>query len=191
MYKLILASSSPRRKELMGLIPIDFRIQTKEVEESIDKRLTPEENVKTLASKKAYAVAEAFKEEWVLGCDTVVVYQNQILGKPQDAQNAKEILTSLSGKVHEVYTGVSLYHINKAIHIQHAVCSKVYMKTLEEAEIDWYVGTGEPLDKAGAYGIQGYASNFVEKIEGDYFNIVGLPVSKVYEILKSQGIITL
>ncbi|WP_053985317.1 Maf family protein [Niameybacter massiliensis] len=191
MCKLILASSSPRRKELMGLIPVDFKIETKEVEESIDARLTPEENVKTLASKKAYAVAESFKEEWVLGCDTVVVHQNKILGKPKDASNAKEMLAALSGDKHEVYTGISLYHINKNIHIQCAVCSSVYMRNIEEAEMNWYIATGEPLDKAGAYGIQGYASNFIEKIEGDYFNIVGLPISTVYKILRSQGIINL
>ncbi|MEF9958993.1 MAG: Maf family protein [Niameybacter sp.] len=191
MKEIILASSSPRRKELMGLIPTRFKIITKEVEETINVACSPKENVQNLADKKAYAVACDHKDEWVLGCDTVVVCEEEILGKPQNVEHAKEMLKRLSGQAHLVYTGVSLRNIARNVKITQAVCSKVYMKEISEEELKWYVATGEPLDKAGAYGIQGLASNFMEKIEGDYFNIVGLPVSTVYEILKQQQLINL
>ena len=191
MHSIILASKSPRRKELMSLIPTSFIIQTKEVEEYINLQDSPEENVKRLAKEKAQAIGKEYKNHWILGCDTVVVYEEEILGKPKDEEDAKKMLSKLSGKVHFVYTGIALYNESKEKLIQSAVCSKVFMKVISQEELEWYVKTGEPFDKAGGYGIQGYASNFIEKIEGDYFNIVGLPVSTVYTLLKEEGLTNL
>lgn len=191
MHSIILASKSPRRKELMSLIPIQFIIQTKEVEEYISLQDSPEENVKRLAKEKAQAIGKDYKNEWILGCDTVVVYEEEILGKPKDEEDARKMLSKLSGKAHFVYTGIALYNESKGKLIQKAVCSKVFMKDISKEELNWYISTGEPFDKAGGYGIQGVASNFIEKIEGDYFNIVGLPVCTIYNLLKEEGLITL
>lgn len=191
MHSIILASKSPRRKELMSLIPVQFMVQTKEVEEYINLQDSPEENVKRLAREKAYAVGKEYKDEWILGCDTVVVYEEEILGKPKDEEDARKMLSKLSGKVHLVYTGIALYNESNEKLIQKAVCSKVFMKEISQEELKWYISTGEPFDKAGGYGIQGFASNFIEKIEGDYFNIVGLPVATIYNLLKEEGLITL
>ncbi len=191
MNTIILASKSPRRKELMGLIPIAFEVQTKEVEEHIDPSLSAKGNVCSLAKQKAEAVAQENEEATVIGCDTVVVFEGEILGKPQDAQDACRMLKKLSGKTHFVYTGVSLMNKSKGIEETFAISSKVMMKAISEEEIKWYVSTGEPLDKAGAYGIQGQAAMFIEKIEGDYFNIVGLPIQALYERLKALELIDL
>ena len=191
MHSIILASKSPRRKELMSLIPIQFIIQTKEVEEYISLQDSPEENVKRLAKEKAQAIGKDYKNEWILGCDTVVVYEEEILGKPKDEEDARKMLSKLSGKAHFVYTGIALYNESKGKLIQKAVCSKVFMKDISKEELNWYISTGEPFDKAGGYGIQGFASNFIEKIEGDYFNIVGLPVCTIYNLLKEEGLINL
>lgn len=190
MKSIILASKSPRRKELMQLMPVAFEVFTKEVEERIDEAKSPEENVKLLAEQKAYAVAKDYPERWVVGCDTIVVYEGNIMGKPKDEEDAVKMLKSLQGCVHQVYTGVSLRNIQQSIAESFTVESFVTMKALSDEEIAWYVKTGEPMDKAGAYGIQGYASNFIDKIEGDYFNIVGLPVSTLYIYLKKYELLS-
>lgn len=189
MQPIILASKSPRRKELMSLIPTSFIIQTKEIEEWIDIKCSPVENVKRLAYEKAKAIGEVYEDDWILGCDTIVVYEQEILGKPKDEKDARDMLSKLSGKAHLVYTGIALYNKSQQKLIQEVVCSKVYMKNLSQEELDWYLATGESLDKAGSYGIQGFGSNFIEKIEGDYFNIVGLPVGTVYKLLKEEGLL--
>ncbi|MGL5676031.1 MAG: Maf family protein [Cellulosilyticaceae bacterium] len=191
MTSIILASGSPRRKELMGLLPISFKVITKEVDETLDEQLLPEENVCALAAKKARGVSEAYPDEWVIGCDTVVVDGQCILGKPKDEEGAKEMLRSLSGKSHAVYTGVSIQHETKDIVKNFFVKSEVKMKVISEEEIAAYVASKEPLDKAGSYGIQGKGSVFVEGIVGDYFNIVGLPVASVYEEMKKLELISL
>ena len=190
MQKIILASKSPRRKELMGLIPVNFEVITKEVEEVIDRCKTPEENVKMLAQQKALAVAQDHEDRWVVGCDTIVVNKMEIMGKPKDVQGALNMLEDLQGGCHKVCTGVSLVNLKQGVSRSFTTTSLVYMRKLEAEEIEWYVSTGEPMDKAGAYGIQGYASNFVEKIEGDYFNIVGLPVSALYHVLKEYELLS-
>lgn len=190
MEKMILASKSPRRKELMDLIPCQFEIIVEEVEEQIDDKQSPQENVRLLADQKAYAVANLYPERWVIGCDTVVVHEGKIMGKPKDKEDASLMLKSLQGCMHSVYTGVSIRNIELGISESFYVESYVNMRALTIEEIKWYVETGEPMDKAGAYGIQGYASNFIEKIEGDYFNIVGLPVSKIYECLKKYKLLS-
>lgn len=191
MKQMILASTSPRRKELMALLPVDFKIRTKEIEEHIDALLTPQENVCALATQKAEAVALEYADQVVIGCDTVVAYDGQILGKPKDQEDAKRMIKLLSGNVHEVYTGVSLICHNQNIAYSFYETSKVYMKAISDKECEWYVATGEPMDKAGSYAVQGHGGLFVERIEGDYFNIVGLPVHKLYNALKALNMVSL
>lgn len=182
MTKVILASTSPRRKELMSLLDIPFSIQAKEVDESFDQHLTPAEVVQYLAEKKAKIILEVNSDSVVIGSDTLVVFENEIIGKPTCTENAIEILQKLSGKTHQVYTGVAILK-EKRTDVFYEVTDVTFFEITQE-EIEWYVNTGEPKDKAGAYGIQGYGSTLVEKINGDYFTIVGLPVSKLKRKLK-------
>lgn len=190
MTKIILASGSPRRKELMSLLPLAFQIKTKEVEELIDVTKSPSTNVCSLATQKAVAVAVDYPQQWVIGCDTVVVYEGHILGKPKDEADAKRMLRMLAGKSHEVYTGVSIIQWEQKVEQTFFVSSQVRMKRITEEEINAYVKCGEPMDKAGSYAIQGKGAVFIEGIEGDYFNIVGLPLSRLYDELKKLEIIS-
>ena len=182
MKKLILASTSPRRKELMNLLNIPFEIQAKEVDESFEKGLSPEEVVQFLAAKKASIIAEANPNAVVIGADTVVVYNQEIIGKPLSSHHAIEILQKLSGKTHQVYTGIAILVSGHSEIFCEVTDVTFYDLSLDE--IETYVETGEPLDKAGAYGIQGFGSTLVERINGDYFSIVGLPVSSLNRKLK-------
>ncbi|OJU15750.1 MAG: septum formation protein Maf [Clostridiales bacterium 43-6] len=184
MTDFILASASPRRKELILNLPYSFRIETKETDEILDPDAMPEENVMAIARQKAAAVAQDNRDSLVVGCDTVVVYDSLILGKPKDAKDAGRMLRLLSGNTHRVYTGVSLILRSKKLSHSFFVCTEVSFKQLTEDEINRYVATEEPLDKAGAYGIQQYGSLFVEKIHGDYFNVVGLPINRLYTELQ-------
>lgn len=181
---MILASLSPRRKELLSLIGKPFSIETKNIEEKINPNLSPKENVKALAFEKAEAVAKEQPEEVVIGADTIVCLKGEIMGKPKNADEAKEMLRALSGQSHEVYTGVAILVKGRGIKHVFADKTKVYMKELLETEIEAYVATKEPLDKAGSYGIQGQGALYIEGIEGDYYNVMGLPVHRVYEILR-------
>ena len=176
---IILASNSPRRKELMHYITDDFIIKSAEVDETLKDGVTPEEAVMYLSKIKALP----FKNEndIVIGADTVVCIDGTILGKPENEKDAKRMLRLLSGKTHSVFTGICVIKGEEIENI--AVETKVKFFELTESEIEQYVKTGEPLDKAGAYGIQGYGSLLVEGIEGDYFNVVGLPVSALYRVL--------
>ena len=170
---LILASKSPRRKELLSLITRDFMAVSREVDETISDDMTPENAVLYLSRIKA----EPFQNDndVIIGADTIVVLNGKILGKPTDEEEAFSMLKALSGKEHSVFTGVTLIFKE----------TKVKFYELSDGEISTYIKTGEPMDKAGAYGIQGYGSLFVEKIEGDYFNVVGLPVSALYRELQN------
>ena len=181
--KIILASASPRRRELISLITTDFEIHTADVDETIEKGTSPEDAVMLLSLKKAKAVSELFYGRTVIGADTVVVCDGKILGKPENRENAKEMLRMLSGRTHQVLTGVTITDGEKTDTF--FVSSDVAFLNLTEDEISSYVQSGEPDDKAGAYAIQGKGSLFVEKINGDYFNIVGFPVSEVNRHLKS------
>lgn len=187
--KLILASGSPRRKELLEQIGLSFEVKISPVEESYVSSL-PDEIVKELAQKKAKACYDAYGGTGtiILGADTIVVRDGEILGKPKDEQDAIDMITSLAGRAHQVYTGVAvIYHDGDGRQkcICHAEQTNVYVQEMEVQEIRTYAATGEPMDKAGSYGIQGRFAAFIKKIEGDYFNVVGLPVSYVYHILKS------
>lgn len=180
--KVVLASQSPRRRELMGLLFRQFEVQSPQVEETAAPGLAPWKLVEELAARKALAVAAgAAPDTLVVGADTVVAVGGQILGKPHGPEEAAAMLHTLSGRAHMVYTGVCLARGGKkqAFHAG----TRVQFKPLSDQEIAWYLSTGEPFDKAGGYGIQGLGSRFVRGIDGDYFNVMGLPVNLIYEKL--------
>ena len=180
MEKIILASGSPRRKEILLNAGIPFEVCVSDAEECVFGS-TPEEMVKGNALRKAKAVSEKFPGRVVLGADTVVVFDNNILGKPKDRSDAKRMLTLLSGKTHKVLTGVALTDGNRTAFDVEA--TDVHFRELSEEMIESYLATGECDDKAGSYGIQGKGGVFVEGITGDYFNVVGLPLCKVNRML--------
>ncbi len=179
---LVLASGSPRRSELLRAAGIDFTVRVADVDEKVLPNELPRDYVVRLSREKAQAVAA--DGEIVLGADTTVVVLNEIIGKPVDAKDAERMLRLLSGKWHEVLTGVSLVNDGKTT--SDVAVTRVKFAKLSDEEIGWYVASGEPMDKAGAYGIQGHASRFIERIEGSYSNVVGLPVQMVYRMLESQ-----
>ncbi|WP_144698798.1 Maf family protein [Fictibacillus phosphorivorans] len=185
MKRLILASASPRRYELLSLTLLPFETYPSTLEEKMDLSLTPSRLVESLAEQKAADIFTQKPDCVVLGADTIVSYQNNRLGKPKDRIEAAEMLRMLSGQTHDVYTGVCL--IDQTKKLIFSVKTSVTFYTLDENTIDWYLNTGEPFDKAGSYGIQGSGSLLVEKIDGDYFNVVGLPISKVVRSLKDFG----
>lgn len=203
MSQIILASQSPRRKELLEQIGLEFEICPAKGEEVITKTV-PEEVVMELSKQKAEEVAamvSTYAQEHkdittpsdilVIGADTVVAYDGKILGKPVDEADAKRMLTMLSGNTHSVFTGVTLVLIDKSGRAGELVFyekTDVKMHEMTEGEIDRYVATGEPMDKAGSYGIQGKCAIYIEKIEGDYNNVVGLPIARIYQELKKIGI---
>lgn len=172
---LILASGSPRRKELLQLVTPDFIVHPVDADEALPAGMPVEMAAAFLADKKAAAGALLFPEDIVLGCDTVVLLDDEIMGKPKDRDDAFRMLRALSGETHTVMTGVSLYHGRQTTVF--TTETDVTFYTLSDAEIHAYLDTGEPFDKAGAYGIQGKGSLLIQRIEGDYFNVVGLPVA--------------
>ncbi len=183
---MILASKSPRRKEILEEFGFKFKVEAKETLEKSEKE-NPKDFVMEIALEKAMAVAEENYMEWIVAADTVVVHNNKILGKPKNEEEAKEVLKSLSSHSHEVYTGVAIVNKQKNINITFTELTKVYFKNISDQEINWYVETKEPLDKAGSYGIQGKGSILIEKIEGDFYNVMGFPISKFYEEMKKIG----
>jgi septum formation protein len=182
---LVLASQSPRRREILRQAGIPFTVRVADVDESVLTAESPAEYVQRLAAAKAYAI-EATDTETVLGADTTVVIDGEILAKPADAADARRMLARLSGRRHEVLTGICLRRGARAT--RDYVTTGVVFATLSDAEIDEYVASGEPMDKAGAYAIQGLASKFVERIDGDYFNVMGLPVALVYRRLRDADL---
>jgi septum formation protein len=188
MKKIILASASPRRKELLEKISLKFEVDASDCEEDINPRLEPEELVRQLSIKKAKSVAARHKNAIIIAADTIGVMGNKILGKPHTKNEASKMLQTISGKSHLVITGFSILDttINKIV--TGTVSTRVHIKKLTGQEIDAYVKTGEPLDKAGAYAIQGMGAVIVEKIEGDYYNVMGLPLNALAEALKEFGI---
>lgn len=178
---IILASKSPRRQELLKYITEEFEIKTADVDEALPDGISPSDAVCYLAEIKA----QPFKNEndIVIGADTVVAIDGKILGKPRDEEDARQMLKALSGNTHSVFTGVSI--IKGESTKTFSVETKVKFFELSDEEIDKYIASREPMDKAGSYGIQGQGSLFVEKIDGDYFNVVGLPISRLNKELKS------
>lgn len=187
--KLILASKSPRRKELLEQIGIKIKISPSTINEESVQIKTPEKYVQELSFLKAKNTALLYPESWVLGADTIVVVQDQILGKPQSEKDAIAMLNKLSNCEHSVYTAFCVMNQKKNSKVVKSIKTNVYFKYLTDQEIHWYVGTGEPFDKAGAYGIQGIGSFLVKQISGSYSNVVGLPVCEVVETLMSLNII--
>lgn len=186
-YNLILASGSPRRKELLERIGLTFTVHPAAVDEALIPGLTAQEQVERLSRMKAQAVGENQPENAViLSADTVVVRDGSILGKPTDFADAEQMLLSLSGRGHLVLTGVTVW--TKSRVQTHCEKTEVHFRPLSQTEIRAYIATGEPMDKAGAYGIQGYASLFVDKLVGDYYNVVGLPLCATAQMLRTAGI---
>ena len=178
--QLILASQSPRRKELLGLFRIPFTVRVADIDESMDPA-DPFGEVARVSRLKALAVARE-SDDVVIAADTIVVCDNQVLGKPKDEADAKKMLRLLSGRDHQVMTGLTVLRGTQVL-----TCTEVtdiHFRTLTDREIDDYIRTGEPMDKAGSYGIQGGAALFAEKLCGDYFNVVGLPVCRLSQLLK-------
>jgi septum formation protein len=181
--KLILASASPRRAALLRQVKIPFIVVAPEMSEEISGSLTVHEMVTNLALRKAHAVAKKLDRGLVLAADTVVLHRGLIMGKPADRDDARLMLSRLSGDKHEVATGMALVDAASGRFESAVSITAVWFKHLSDMEIDAYVMTGDPLDKAGAYGIQGPAALFVEKIEGCFFNVVGLPLNQLYDLL--------
>ena len=181
---IILASKSPRRREILANTKVRFSIKESQIEEIIKDNETPKETVMRLAYEKALDVANNNKEALVIGADTIVVINDQILGKPKNEEDAYNMIKLLSGKTHYVITGFALINLSLNKKVIDCEVSQVTFKKLSNECIKDYINTKESLDKAGAYGIQGYGALLVKNIQGDYFNIVGLPISKISDCLK-------
>lgn len=188
MRKIILASASPRRKALLKQIGLDFEIVVSDFEEIIDNNLKPHDQAQKFSLGKAKDVAQNHKNAIIIAADTFVVFKNEILGKPKTAENAKKMLKMLSGKAHFVITGFTIFDTKTGRIVTKSLETKVYIKKLTEREIGEYIRTGEPLDKAGAYAAQELGGIFVKKIDGDFFNLVGLSIFAVSEELKKFGV---
>ena len=184
---IILASGSPRRKELLTQAGLSFRVLVSDADERVDPALSPAEQVAAISRRKADAVAETVgSEPLIIAADTVVSFGGRVMGKPRDRAEAVGMLSALQGNTHEVYTGLTVRQGARIV--THAERTAVTFRPLSAEEIDAYVATGEPMDKAGAYGIQGLGGVFVEGIAGDYFNVMGLPLCRLAVILKSFGV---
>lgn len=182
---MILASKSPRRKELLGIISKDFKIIPAVGEENIPDGTEPKDAVVMLAKQKAEEIAADHKGEVIIAADTIVVIDNKILGKPRDEAHAAEMLGTLSGRIHTVFTGVCVIFADGASE-SFAERTDVVFHPLAESEISDYIATGEPMDKAGAYGIQEKGALLVKRIFGDFYNVMGLPVSRLARVLREH-----
>lgn len=182
--RLTLASASPRRAELLRAAGIEFDVMPADADESARPGEAPDVYVRRVAEEKARVVGARSHDRLILAADTIVAVDGTMLGKPVDDDDAKRMLSLLSGRTHEVLTAVAIYRSGMSVPLVEADRTEVEFAALTEVEIDWYVATGEPRDKAGAYAIQGYASRFVTRIDGSYSNVVGLPIALVYEMLK-------
>ncbi len=187
--QIYLASKSPRRHEILHGLHIPFKYIESPYEEKISdvENLVPEEKSAKLASLKAMYASHSLETGLIIGADTIVVDGSEILGKPKDRTDAKRMLRELSGKKHRVISGIALVDVEKQKIFSHSEITYVYFRQLTDKDIETYLNTNEPYDKAGAYGIQGHAALFVEKIEGCYFNVVGFPVVAFDKIMKEAG----
>ena len=182
--QLILASASPRRRELMGLYHVPFVIRAADIDETMDPNLAPADEVARLSRAKALAVPREAGDV-VVAADTIVVCDSTVLGKPHSQEEAVAMLTMLSGRAHQVMTGITVLRDGEAR--THTEITDIHFRPLSEEEIRAYVATGEPMDKAGSYGIQGGAALFCTGLEGDYYNVVGLPVCRLGQILREMA----
>ena len=185
--KIILASASPRRSELLSQIGVKFELVPSDIEERPHPDEAPPDYITRIARAKVIAVARQQEAGLIIGADTVVVLDGRLLGKPVDNQEAKSMLKQLSGRWHAVMTGVALYDVESRHEVADYEKTLVKFAQLTDREIDWYVHTGEPKDKAGAYGVQGLGGLFVDEIAGNYYNVVGLPIPLVYRLARRLG----
>ena len=186
--KFILASSSPRRKDLLKSLGFEFDVIPASVDESMRKSESPMEHSYRLAREKARNVAKRYPEKWVIAADTIVIIDGKILGKPKSEAEAFEMFKRISGRVHTVITAFCILKQEGPTYENHAE-SKVKIAHLADEEIRWYISTGEPLDKAGAYGAQGIGAMFIKKINGSYTNVVGLPLAELIEGMKKLKLV--
>lgn len=186
--KFILASSSPRRRDLLASIGLEFEVIPSHVPEVHEKGEAAEEYVARLSRDKAEAIARQHPGRWVIAADTTVLLGDQLLEKPADPADAVRMLATIAGKTHMVYTGVTLQNVELDYRETRVAESEVRMLPLSRSEIEWYVATGEPLDKAGAYAVHGIASMFIDSIHGSYTNVVGLPLATLFQMMRKAGI---
>lgn len=187
--RFILASASPRRIELLKLMGLDFEVMPSGIDETIHRGETPREHVLRLSEEKALAIARLHTDAWVLGADTIVIIEGEVLGKPGSPPEAKEMLEKLSGREHEVFTGFSIARREAGILIREVVESTVLFREITGDEMDWYTASEEPYDKAGAYAVQGMGAFFIREIRGSYTNVMGLPLCEVVDALRSVSAI--
>lgn len=184
---IILASSSPRRAQLLETIGVEYELAPSQVQERLHAGEAPPDYITRLARAKVVAVARKRETGLVIGADTIVVLDGNVLGKPEDEVDAEKMLRQLSGRWHAVMTGVALFDVATRREVADYDKTLVRFAQLTDKEIEWYIKTKEPMDKAGAYGIQGLGSMFVEEIAGNYFNVVGLPIPLVYRLARRLG----
>ncbi len=188
MKRVILASGSPRRKELMNTLGFQFEVAVSDIEEKIEKDLKPQDIVKSLAFQKADAVFKTNRDALVIGSDTIVVYRDKILGKPHSKQEAKEMIEMLKNEQHQVMTAVAFLSEQE----QKVLCdvATVHFNDIAKNEIETYIETDEPYDKAGAYAVQGWAAKYIRGIEGNFYTIMGLPLDLVYAYLRKYSLMS-
>jgi septum formation protein len=186
--RYILASQSPRRRELLASIGLEFEVMPSAIPEVHQPGESPEEYVARLSRDKAAAIATRHADAWIIAADTTVLLGEELLEKPADADDAKRMLSTISGKTHIVYTGVTLQNAASGWQDTRVAETEVRMLPLDERDIAWYVSTGEPLDKAGAYAAQGIGGIFIDSIHGSYTNVVGLPLALLFQMLRRAGV---
>ncbi len=184
---VVLASKSPRREQLLRQVGLEFIIDVPDIdEEAVEPGLPPAEIATELARRKAEAIAPKHREAFIIAADTIVVLQDEILGKPRDRQDAVAMLRKMSGQTHRVFTGFAVLQLPEGVRVEAVECTRVTFKPLSDEEIEAYVDTGSPMDKAGAYGIQDMSAIFIEKIDGCFYNVVGFPLARFYETCKAK-----
>ena len=186
--KIILASASPRRKEILERTGLKFMVDASDYEEDLSMRMPARRLARFLSCEKAKAVAKRYKNAIIIAADTIIYFEDKVFGKPHNVRDAKRMLNILNGKHHSVITGFTIMDSRERLSISRSVVTKVYFNKITRKWIEEYVRTGEPLDKAGAYAIQGLGAAIVKKIEGDYNNVVGLPVDALMKALRKFGI---
>ncbi|HBH61304.1 MAG TPA: septum formation inhibitor Maf [Nitrospiraceae bacterium] len=188
MKKIILASASPRRKEILGITGLKFTVCASDYEEDLALSLRPRQLARFLSRKKAETVSGNYRNALIIAADTFIVFKNRLLGKPHTDREAEKMLRMLNGRSHSVITGFTIIDTGTGRKLSRSIETKVYFKRLSSEEIHAYIRSKEPLDKAGAYAIQGLGAVFIEKIEGDFFNVVGLPLCALTDALRQFGV---
>ncbi len=188
---LILASASPRRRELLERMGWDFKTIPSGIDEEFLEGESPRRHVLRLSREKTVIVSRENPDAWVLGADTEVIIDDEVLGKPETPEEARAMLKKLSGRMHRVITGFSIAKESTGVNIDNIIESQVFFKEISDDEMEWYIKTGEPYDKAGGYAVQGRGAVFVKEIRGSYTNVIGLPLCEVVSALKSVGAVSL